>query len=60
MIKLKKHFKTNFSFLIDGRIQQQRYYHSIYGDKVQHSWIGIDKSKEHDREDGYKCGIGTI
>jgi len=60
MIKLKDHFKTNFSFLIDGRIQQQRYYKSLFGDKVESSWIGIDKTKEFKREDGYKCGIGTI
>ena len=49
-----------FSFLIDGRIQQQRYYKSLFGDKVESSWIGIDKTKEFKREDGYKCGIGTI
>ena len=60
MVKLKEHFKTNFSFLIDGRIQQQRYYKSLFGDKVESSWIGIDKTKEFKREDGYKCGIGTI
>lgn len=60
MVKLKEHFNTDFSFLIDGRIQQQRYYKSLFGDKVKSSWIGIDKAKEFKREDGYKCGIGTI
>ena len=60
MVKLKEHFNTNFSFLIDGRIQQQRYYKSLFGDKVESSWIGIDKTKEFKREHGYKCGIGTI
>lgn len=60
MVKLKEHLNTNFSFLIDGRIQQQRYYKSLFGDKVESSWIGIDKTKEFKREDGYKCGIGTI
>ena len=60
MIMLQEHFKKPFSFLIDGRIRQQKFYQSKYGDKVKQSWIGIDKKTNFLREDGYKCGIGTI
>ena len=60
MLNLKKHFDSSFDFLIDGRIGQQEYYKSIYGEKVKQSWIGLDKESEFLREDGYMCGIGTL
>ena len=60
MLKLKEHFNSYFEYIIDGRIGTTEFYKNIYPNTAKSSWLGLDKNKPHEREDGYQCGIGSL
>ena len=60
MLKLKEHFNSYFEYIIDGRIGTTEFYKNIYPNTAKSSWLGLDKNKSHEREDGYQCGIGSL
>ena len=60
MLKLKEHFDEPFDFLIDGRIGTTKFYRSLFPGSVHSSCLGLDEDTPHEREHGYKCGIGTL